>query len=65
MDTATAAFARASAAAQRAEKNYHKAAALDLRRQRQLLALDSAPKSDVARAQEKLARLQQSDQAPR
>lgn len=56
---------RASAAAQTAEENYQKAqldaAALNLRRQRQLLALGSAHKSDVARAEEKLDRLQHGD----
>jgi hypothetical protein len=69
VDTATAALAQASAAAQSAEENYHKAqleaAALNLRRQRQLLALGSARKSDVARAEKKLAQLQQGSQAPR
>jgi outer membrane protein TolC len=68
-DLATAALAWASAAAQSAEENYHKAqldaAAPNLRRQRQLLALGSAHKSDVARAEEKLAKLQHDDQAPR
>ncbi len=63
VDAATAALARASAAAQSAEENYHKAqleaAALNLRRQRQLFSLGSAHKSDVARAEEKLAKLQQ------
>jgi hypothetical protein len=68
VDTATAALAQATAAAQSAEETYHKAqldaAALNLRRQRQLLALGSARKSDVARAEERLAKLQQRDQAP-
>ena len=67
VDAAIAALARATAAAQSAEENYHKAqldaAALNLRRQRQLLALGSAHKSDVARAEEKLAQLQQGDKA--
>lgn len=56
---------RTSAAAQTAEENYRKAqldaATLNLRRQRQLLALGSAHKSDVARAEEKLDRLQHAD----
>ena len=69
VDTATAALAQASAAAQSAEENYHKAqleaAALNLRRQRQLLALGSARKSDVARAEANLAQLQQGNQTPR
>jgi hypothetical protein len=59
LDAATATLARASATAQTADAKYHKAqldaAALNLRRQRQLLALGSARKSDVARAEEKLA----------
>ena len=38
------------------------AAELNLRRQRQLLKLGSAHKSDVARAEEKLAQLQQGDE---
>jgi hypothetical protein len=67
-DAATAALAAATAAAQSAEETYHKAqldaATLNLRRQRQLLALGSARKSDVARAEERLAKLQQSNQAP-
>ncbi|MEO6969668.1 MAG: hypothetical protein ABI217_02090 [Chthoniobacterales bacterium] len=54
MDRATATLARASAIEQTADENYRKAqldaAALNLRRQRQLLALASAHKSDVARA---------------
>ena len=69
VNAATAALARASAAAQTAEENYRKAqldaAALNLRRQRQLLALGSAHKSDVARAEEKLEQLQQGNQTPR
>ncbi len=64
MDAATASLAQASAAAQTAKTNYEKAqldaAALNLRRQRQLFAQGSARKSDVARAEEKLATLQQS-----
>lgn len=68
VDLATAALIQASAAAQSTEENYHRAqleaAALNLRRQRQLLALGSARKSDVARAEEKLAQLQQGDPPP-
>src|SRR5262249_3451796 len=66
VDAAVAALAKATADAQAAEETYHKAqldaAALNLRRQRQLLALGSARRSDVARAEEKLAQLQQDDQ---
>ena len=69
VDAATTALTQATAAAQAAEEAYHKAqldaAALNLRRQRQLLALGSAHKSDVAHAEEKLAHLQQDNQAPR
>jgi len=65
VDAAIATLARASAAAQTATENYRKAqldaAELNLRRQRQLLALGSAHRSDVARAEEKLARLQRGD----
>jgi hypothetical protein len=67
VDAVTAALAQASSAAQSAEETYHKAqvenAALNLSRQRKLLKLGSAHKSDVARAEEKLAKLQQSSQA--
>jgi hypothetical protein len=67
VDTATTAVTEASAAAQEAGAKYHKAqldaAELNLRRQRQLLKLGSAHKSDVARAEEKLAKLQQGDAA--
>jgi hypothetical protein len=67
VDAATTALTQASAAAQAAGAKYHKAqldaAELNLRRQRQLLKLGSAHKSDVARAEEKLAQLQQSDEA--
>ena len=63
VDVATTAFTRAKAAAQVAEENYHKAqlenAAINLSRQRKLFSLGSAHKSDVARAEAKLARLQQ------
>lgn len=69
LDAAQAALARANAAAQIATEHYRKAqldaAALNLRRQRQLFALGSARKSDVVRAEEKLAALQRDDQAPR
>ncbi|MEO6871628.1 MAG: hypothetical protein ABI233_05345 [Chthoniobacterales bacterium] len=68
LDAALEALARASAAAQTAGENYHKAqldaAALNLRRQRQLLALGSGHRSDVARAEEKLDRLQRGDAPP-
>src|SRR6478609_3506041 len=67
VDAATMAVTQASAAAQEAGAKYHKAqldaAELNLRRQRQLLKLGSAHKSDVARAEEKLAQLQQGDEA--
>ena len=67
VDAATTAVTQASAAAQTAETKYHKArldaAELNLRRQRQLLKLGSAHKSDVARAEEKLAQLQHGDEA--
>jgi len=68
LEVATAAFTVAQIAAQSAEENYHKAqlenAALNLSRQRKLFSLGSAHKSDVARAEDKLARLQQDNQAP-
>ena len=67
VDAATTAVTQASAAAQEAGAKYHKAqldaAELNLRRQRQLLELGSAHKPDVARAEEKLAQLQQGDEA--
>jgi hypothetical protein len=67
VDAATTAVTQASAAAQTAETKYHKAqldaAELNLRRQRQLLKLGSAHKSDVTHAEEKLAQLQQGDEA--
>jgi hypothetical protein len=67
VDAATAALTQATAAAQAAETRYHKAqldaAELNLRRQWQLLKLGSGHKSDVARAEEKLAQLQQGDEA--
>ena len=67
VDAATTAVTQASAAAQEAGAKYHKAqldaAELNLRRQRQLLKLGSGHKSDVARAEEKLAQLQQGDEA--
>lgn len=69
LDAAMATLAKASAAAQAADESYHKArleaAELNLRRQRQLLEQGSARKSDVARAEEKLASLQQGEQTPR
>jgi hypothetical protein len=67
VDAATVALTQATAAAQAAETKEKKAqldaAELNLRRQRQLLKLGSAHKSDVARAEEKLAHLQQGDEA--
>jgi hypothetical protein len=69
VEVATATFAQAQAAAQSAEENYRKAqlenAALNLSRQRKLFSLGSALKSDVARAEERLAKLQQDEQGPR
>jgi hypothetical protein len=69
VENATATLAQSTAAAQAAEATYHKArlanAELNLSRQRKLLALGSAHKSDVARAEEKLARLQQAGEEPR
>jgi hypothetical protein len=66
VDAATTAVTQATAAAQEAGAKYRKAqldaAELNLRRQRQLLKLGSAYKSDVARAEEKLAQLQQGDE---
>ena len=67
VDAATTAVTQATTAAQTAETKYHKAqldaAELNLRRQRQLLKLGSAHKSDVAHAEEKLAQLRQGDEA--
>ncbi|CAN5485517.1 hypothetical protein BH20VER3_BH20VER3_12300 [soil metagenome] len=62
VDTAEVTLTRASAAATTAKDNYHKAqleaAERDLRRQKRLLGQGSARKSDVTRAEEKLAKLQ-------
>jgi hypothetical protein len=67
VDAATTALTMASVAAETAETKYQKAqldaAELNLRRQRQLLKLGSAHKSDVARAEEKLAQLQQGERS--
>ena len=67
-DAAVVALADASTAAQTATAKYQQAqldaAELDLRRQKQLLALGSARKSDVARAEEKLAILQRGEEVP-
>src|SRR5205809_378997 len=67
VDAATTAVTQASVAAQEAGAKYHKArldaAELNLSRQRQLLKLGSGHKSDVARAEDKLAQLQRSDDA--
>lgn len=69
VDGGSAALTQATVAAQSAKENYHQAqldaAALNLRRQRQLLSLGSARKSDVTRAEEKLARLQRDEETPR
>ena len=68
LQAAIQAATQADTAAQAAAENYQRArlaaAELDLRRQRQLLALGSAHRSDVARAEEKLDRLQRGDDAP-
>jgi hypothetical protein len=68
VDAASASLRQATEAAQTAEAKYHQArldaAELNLRRQRKLLALGSAHKSDVARAEEKLAKLQEPEQSP-
>ena len=57
------------AAAQSAGENYDKgqldAAALNLRRRRQLFSLGSASKFDVGRAEKKLVQLQQDSSTPR
>jgi hypothetical protein len=67
-DAAVVALAPINAAAQSAQAKYEKAqldaAALALRRQRQLFAQGSSRKADVARAEEKLAALQQSASSP-
>ena len=67
VDAAATAVTQASAAAQAADAKYHQAqldaAELNLLRQRQLLKLGSAHKSDVARAEQKLVQLQQGDEA--
>lgn len=64
LDAATASLLQTIAAAQTAKATCEQAqldaAALNLKRQRQLLAQGSARKTDVARAEEKLAALQQS-----
>lgn len=64
LDAATVALAQIDATAQSAKAKYEKAqldaAALGLRRQRQLFAQGSSRKSDVVRAEEKLASLQHS-----
>ncbi len=67
-DASVVALAGASAAAQTGDAKYRQAqldaAALNLRRQKQLLAAGSARKSDVARAEDKLAALQLGEQKP-
>lgn len=69
LDALTVALARANAAAEAARAAYQQAqldaAALNLRRQKQLLAVGSARKSDVARAEEKLATLQRGEERER
>ena len=66
LDAATATLTAASAAAQAAEERYRKAqldaAALNLHRQQRLFAVGAARKSDVTRAEEKLATLQRGEQ---
>jgi cysteine sulfinate desulfinase/cysteine desulfurase-like protein len=68
LEASAVSLAQAIAAAQTANANYQKAqldaAALNLRRQKLLLALGSARKSDVARAEEKLAALRRGEQMP-
>ena len=68
LEASEVSLAQAIAAAQTANANYQKAqldaAALNLRRQKLLLALGSARKSDVARAEEKLAALRRGEQMP-
>ena len=65
LDRALATLSRVSAAAQTAENTYRKAqldaAALNLHRQQRLLAQGAAHKSDVVRAEEKLAALQRGE----
>jgi hypothetical protein len=65
VDLAVKAFVQAEAAAKTAEDNYHKAqlenASLNVSRQRKLFSLGSARKADVTRAEDKLAKLQQTD----
>ena len=66
LDAATATLNGASARAQAAEEKYRKAqldaAALNLHRQQRLFAQGAARKSDVTRAEEKLATLQRGEQ---
>jgi hypothetical protein len=65
VDLAVKTFVQAEAAAHTAEDNYHKAqlenASLNVSRQRKLFSLGSARKADVTRAEDKLAKLQQTD----
>jgi Ni,Fe-hydrogenase III large subunit len=69
LDALAVSLARANAAAQAANGAYRQAqldaAALNLRRQKQLLAVGSARKSDVARAEEKLATLERGEEKER
>jgi hypothetical protein len=66
VDAAVAALTKLKSLAQTAEDKYHKsqieAAALNLQRQKQLFSRGSASKFDVARAEKKLAQLQQDNQ---
>lgn len=66
LEVARATLSKASIAAQTADEKYHQAqldaAALNLRRQKRLLAQGSARKSDVARAEEKLGAVQRGEQ---
>jgi hypothetical protein len=67
VDAAMATLTQVTLAARTAEETCHKAeldaAELNLRRQRQLLKLGSVHKSDVTRAEAKVAQLQQGDGA--
>ncbi len=69
LDSALTTFSSARKAAQAAEEKYRQAeldaAALNLHRQKRLLAVGAARKSDVARAEEKLATLQRGEEPAR
>ena len=68
LEASAVSLAQATVAAQTASANYQKAqleaAALNLSRQKLLLSLGSARKSDVARAEKKLAALRRGEQMP-